>query len=117
MSGCRSGNKYGIREHKLAEVDDVPYFKISTRIERLPELIKGYEMKDILNVDELALFFKVLPDKTLVERPRKCKGGQKPKQRLTATFFVASDGSKVGEPVVIWKSQLRKCFQIFQNKM
>ena len=52
----------------------------------------------------------MLPDKTLAERPRKCKGGQKPKQRLTTTFFVASDGSKVGELGVIWKSQSPKCF-------
>ena len=54
-------------------------------------------------MDELGLFFKALPEKGLIEKSRRCKGGKKSKQRLTAAFFVAADGSKISEPVVIWK--------------
>ena len=61
-------------------------------------------------MDELDLFFKALPDKVFVEKSRKCKGGKKARQRLTA------DTSKVGEAVVIWKSHSTKCFKNFQRK-
>ena len=33
--------------------------------ERLPEIVKGYELKDIWNADETALFWRALPDKSL----------------------------------------------------
>ena len=52
-------------------------------------------------MDELGLFFKTLPEKGFVEKSRRCKRDKKSKQRLTATFFVAVDGSKTSEPVVI----------------
>lgn len=62
---------YGIREKRIAgEADDVPEMTISLWIERLPELIKGYKLKDILNMDELGLFFKALPKKGLVENAK-----------------------------------------------
>ena len=67
-------------------------------------------------MDELGLFFKALPEKGLVEKSRRCKGGKKSKQLLTADFFVAADGSKISEPVVIWKSNSLKCFNKIQDK-
>ena len=50
-------------------------------------------------MDDLGLFFKALPEKSLFEKSR--RGGKKSKQRLTAAFLVAVDGSKISEPVVI----------------
>ena len=64
-------------------------------------------------MDELGLFFKALPEKGLVEKSRRCKRG---KQRLTAAFFVAADGSKISEPVVIWKSKSTRCFENIRDK-
>ena len=61
-------------------------------------------------MDELGLFFKVLPEKSLVQKSRRCKGDTKSKQRFTAAFFVAVDGFKVSEPVVVWKSKSPKIF-------
>ena len=37
-------------------------------IERLPELCQDYEPRNILNLDELGLFFKALPEKSLIEK-------------------------------------------------
>ena len=67
-------------------------------------------------MDELGLFFKALPEKVFVEKSRRCKGGKKSKQRLTTTFFVAADGSKISEPVVIWKNKSPRCFKNIQYK-
>ena len=90
---------------------------VQSWIERLQELTSGYELRNIWNMDELGLFFKALAEKGLLEKSRRCKGGKKSKQLLTADFFVAADGSKISEPVVIWKSESPKCFNKIQDKI
>ena len=42
---------------------------------------------------------------------KQAKGGKKTKQRLTVTFFVNAVGERVDQPIVIWKSQLPRCFK------
>ena len=108
---------YGLRETSITgEADDKPKMTIQSWIGRLPELTSGYELRNMWNMDELGLFFKALLEKDLVEKPRRCKRGKKSKQRLTAAFFVAADGSKISEPVVIWKSKSPRCFKNIQDK-
>ena len=91
-------------------MDDIPKMIFQSWIERLPELTSGYELRNIWNMDELGLFFKALPKKGLAENLRRCKGGKKSKQSLTAAFFVATNGSKISEPAVIWKSRSQRYF-------
>ena len=108
---------YRLRETRITgEADDVPRMTIQSWIERLPELTAEYELKDIWDMDELGLFFKALPEKGLVQKSKKCKGGKKSKQRFTAVFFVAADGSIVSQPIVIWKSTSLRCFKNIQDK-
>ena len=66
-------------------------------------------------MDELGLFFKLLPDKGLIEKTKSKKGGKKSKVRLTAAFFVNAAGQKVDEPVIIWKSKKPRCFRNMKN--
>ena len=40
-------------------------------MERVPELVRGYSFQDVLNIDELGLFFKTLPQKGLVGKEKK----------------------------------------------
>ena len=67
-----SWNKtYGVREKRLCgEADYVSTTNIEAWIERLPELCKGYEPQNILNLDELGLFFKALQEKRLTEQKK-----------------------------------------------
>ena len=46
-----------------------------------------------------------------MEKGEKTKGGKKSKQRMTVVFVVASDGSFVFEPTVIWRSKGPCCFK------
>ena len=62
-------------------------------------------------MDELVLFFKLLPNKGLIEKEKSKKGSKKAKVSLTAAFFVNIDGQKADEPVVIWKSKKPCCFK------
>ena len=69
------------------------------------EVVKGYEPRDIWNMDETGVFFRALPERGLVEKKTKAKGGKHSKLCMTAAFFVSADGSKVCDPVIIWRSK------------
>ena len=62
-------------------------------------------------MDETGCFCKALPEKGLVEKGKKTKGGKKSKQRLTVAFFVNAAGQKIDQPVVIWKSEVPRFFK------
>lgn len=103
---------YGIKEKQISgESLEVSTTTIESWIERIQELCKGYDDKDILNMDESGCFFKALPTKGFALKGKKSKGGKKSKQRMTVAFFVSADGGKVGKPIVIWKSKTPRCFK------
>ena len=84
-------------------------------MERLSELVKGYSLEDVLNMDELELFFKTLPQKGLVEKGKKGRGGKQSKKRCTVALFVAANGSKVCNPIAVWRSKKPRCFKKLKN--
>ena len=89
----KSKAAYGIRETLLTgEADNISIDTVKSWIERIPELVRGYKLDDIWNMDELRPFFKLLPDKGLIEKAKSKKGGKKAKVRLTVAFFVNADG-------------------------
>ncbi|KAL9706301.1 hypothetical protein quinque_009819 [Culex quinquefasciatus] len=59
----------------------------------LPDLVRGYDPKDIYNADETASFYKCLPDKTLPMQSEACHGGKYSKQRITVPYATNMDGS------------------------
>ena len=108
---------HGLRETRITgEADDIPKMTIQSWIEHLPKLTSAFELRDNWNMDELGLFFKILTEKDLIEKPRRCKGGKNSKQSLTAAFFIAANSSKISEIVVIWKGKSSKCFMNIQYK-
>jgi len=82
--------------------------------ERLPEILKGYDRKDIYNLDETGCFWKALPDHGFAQKGKQCSGGKKSKQRFTIAFLVNAAGDKE-MPVVIWKSEKPRCFRGFDT--
>ena len=60
---------YGVREKRLCrEANEVSTTTVIAWIEWLPELCQNYESQNILNLDELVLFFKTFPKKGLIEK-------------------------------------------------
>ena len=88
---------YRVREKRLGREADKVSTAIQAWIKRLPGLCQDYEQQNILNLDELGLFFKALLEKGLAEKMKQNKGGKKSKQHMTVMFIVASDGSFVFE--------------------
>ena len=99
----------GLRQTRIVgEAGDVSIITIKAWMEQFPEIIQGYSADGIWNMDESELFFKAPPDTGLVKKTKKCNGGKKSKERLTAAFFVSSRGFKVCKP--IGNSKVPRCF-------
>ena len=104
--------KHNIKKMTISgESGDVSGSTVSSWKERLPEIIEGYGIDDIWNLDETGVFWQALPDKGFGQRVRQCKGGKKSKQRITVAFIVNAAGRSEGKPIVIWKSENPRCFK------
>jgi len=64
----------------------------------LPNLLRDYDPKDVFNMDETGLFYKLLPNRTLQFKGERCHGGKKRKERLTVALAVNMDGTKNSNP-------------------
>lgn len=77
---------------------------------KIPEICKDYPPKDRFNVDETALLFRALPDKSLVEKHQASKGTKFIKDRLTLLLGTSQTGEKL-KPLIIGKSKKPHCFR------
>lgn len=92
-------------EGASVNVDDVNSF-----LSKLPDIIRGYEAKNIYNADETGLFFRALPDKTYALKGEKCTGGKLAKERVTILHCVNMAGGSE-KLLVIGKSARPRAFQ------
>ena len=70
---------------------------------RLPSIIDKYDPNDIYNADESGLFFKALPDRSLVTSKETCKGGKRSKERFTILLCTNMTGTHKLKPLLIGK--------------
>ena len=68
---------------------------------RLQAALKEYSPADIYNADETALFYKLMPNKTLELKGNKCFGGKSSKERITALLCTNSTGTDKLKPLII----------------
>lgn len=79
--------------------------------EKLPGILSRYEAADLYNADETALFYQMLPSRTLALKGEDCSGGKQSKLRVTVLLCANSDGSDKRTPLVIGKSARPRCFK------
>ena len=77
--------------------------------ERLPEILEGFQPKDIWNLDETGCFWRALPNKGLCQQSKACKGGKKAKERITVVLICNALGEKE-RAIVIWRAEKPRCF-------
>jgi hypothetical protein len=71
--------------------------------ETLPALIQGNEGRNIFSADETALFYSLMPSKSLHMKGETYQGGKKSKENLTVLLCSSADGSEKLKPLVIGK--------------
>ena len=111
----RFKDRHGIRalsvqgESLSAAADSVEPFK-----ERLSKLMeeKSLTLSQVFNCDETILYWKLMPNKTLVSaREKEAKGFKKPKERVTLMACANATGSIKLPLVFIHKSNNPRCFK------
>lgn len=79
--------------------------------DRVPGIVAQYDSASIYNADETALFYRLLPKRTLALKNERCHGGKQSKQRLTVLLCANMDGSDKRKPLVIGTSGRPRCFK------
>lgn len=76
---------------------------------KLSDLIKDKQAKDIYNIDETGLFWKLLPTKTFAFQSESRDGIRRIKDRITVVLITNADGSD-RLAIAIGKSKKQRCF-------
>ena len=79
---------------------------------QLVQILQEFEPKDIYNVDETGLFWKMLPNKTMCIKTDTVRGNKKPKNRIT----VLVGASMTGEKLPLYFIGKSKCPRNMKNK-
>ena len=101
-------------ESLSAATDTVDSFK-----EKLAKVMeeKGLTLSQVFNCDETGLYWKLMPNKTLVSsREKEAKGFKKPKDRVTLMACANASGSIKLPLVFIHKSLNPRCFKNLDKK-
>ena len=78
--------------------------------QKLPELCKDYDPKDIFNMDETGIFFCAGKRTTFTVKESECAGGKNSKERITVALCASMTGEKL-KPLIIGKSRQPRCFR------
>ena len=78
LESFKKGNN--IKQMSISgECSDVPEETVSGWHERLKTLMEGYKAENIWNTDETGCFYRALPQKSLADKSKECRGGKKRK--------------------------------------
>lgn len=77
----------------------------------LKDLLAAYSLDDVFNADETALYYKLLPSKTITFQGDDCAGGKKSKERLTVMVCANATGTERCRLLVIGKAAKPRCFK------
>jgi hypothetical protein len=102
-------------QHGEAAAADIHNPEAIQQMDRVRSLCSTYADKDIFNMDETGLFWKMSPDRTLATEAQ--SGGKKSKDRITVALTTNADGSEKLEPWIIGKSKNPRCFKHINLKL
>ncbi|CAF1535025.1 unnamed protein product [Rotaria sordida] len=93
----RHGIQYRTINGESASVDPAT---VDEWKKRLVVMIDKYNPNDIYNADETGLFFKALPNRSLVTAKDSCKGGKRSKERFTVLLCTNMTGQHLVKHVI-----------------
>ena len=80
----------------------------------MPTITREFSPENVYNVDEMGLFWKLLPNKTLEFKTQKCSGGKRAKERITVLVGANGNGERL-PLLIIGKSKTPRCFRGKKN--
>ena len=87
--------RYNVKRVSICgESGDVCGETITSWKERVPEILRGYDKRDVFNLDETGCFWRALPNRGFGQKGKQCKGGKQSKCRFTIAFLVNAHGEK-----------------------
>ena len=102
--------RFGIQEyHTVGESGSVDQESLESEIPKLREALDRYEWKDIYNMDETGLFYRMQPDS--VSATKQLEGRKKDKEKMTIALCTNGDGSDMLPLLVIGKYENPRCFK------
>ncbi|XP_037557867.1 tigger transposable element-derived protein 4-like [Dermacentor silvarum] len=81
------------------------------REQQLREYLSEYKPEDIFNANETALFYKMLPEKTLTFKDDDCAGGKSSKERVSVLIATNMTGRERCHLLVLGKAAKPRCFK------
>ena len=94
----------------IGESKDADLIAAGEFADKFSEAAKDFEPENIFNADELGLWYKLLPSKTLAQLEDECKGGKSSKERLTVLLGGSMTGEKL-KPLVIGRALHPRAFK------
>jgi hypothetical protein len=101
-------------ETKCGESESVPEEVVERWKSNLKDKYNNYDKKDVWNIDETGVFWRLCQNKTYSLPNESSKGMKKNKERVTVLLLVNADGSE-RLLVVIGKSRQPRCFKGIKN--
>lgn len=106
---ARFKDRHNIKSHKIhGESGSADEGAVAHGREALSRVIAGYDLSDVYNLDETALFFKLGPSATLSAAP--VSGTKRNKQRVTVALVCNATGTHKVKPIVVAKAKRPRCF-------
>nr|GEV38910.1 UvrD-like helicase, ATP-binding domain, P-loop containing nucleoside triphosphate hydrolase [Tanacetum cinerariifolium] len=103
-------SRYGIKNfRRFGESGSVEMEGIDDKLKFIRDKVDQFEMKDIFNMDETGLFFRLQPDHSLATM--QLEGKKQDKERLTVAICCNEDGSEKLPLWIIRKYAKLRCFK------
>ncbi|KAK7094233.1 hypothetical protein V1264_007882 [Littorina saxatilis] len=99
---------------RSGEASGVPLEAVDDWIKRLPEITKDYALEDIFNADETGLYFRALPQRSMIVKGDSRKGIRTAKDRITVLLACSGTGEKL-TPLVIGRAENPRCFKALKK--
>ena len=108
--------RHSIKEYKLhgeGASADIHSDDAVKQMDNLRAECATYALKDVFNMDETGLYWKLQPNRSLATQ--QMSGGMRSKDRITIALTVNADGSEKLEPWIIGRSKNPRCLKHIKN--
>jgi hypothetical protein len=107
---CAFQKRHRFKSFKqYGEASSAPADAVYRGRQELIDIINNFDLKDVYNIDETGLFFRMAPDRTISQV--RIPGKKKNKERVTILLGCNADGSEKLKLFYIGKSKQPRCFQ------